>query len=327
MLREAKDRPGDDAPRMLLADWLEKRGDPRGEFVRLQVARARMPSRDPRRAPIELREQELLDGHSERWFGPLRTRRDHCRFERGLLRIAVHTPRFFASHSGEADSSESFAWVEALMSFAALTPAHVDAIAASPLLPHLGEFHLNATRLGPRGAARLAALPALARLTALYLWWGSIGPDGAAALARSPHLAALRTLHLSGHNIGLQGAAAIANSPHLTRLTMLRLSHNDLGPAGAEVLADSPRLASLAELHLNENRIGMHGARALADSPHLARLSALYLIDDTIGVVGAAALRARFGRRVHLSIGNRRPPTEADDPRVWWKQRQVLAPL
>ena len=30
--------PDHDAPRLLYADWLEERGDPRGEFIRVQCA-------------------------------------------------------------------------------------------------------------------------------------------------------------------------------------------------------------------------------------------------------------------------------------------------
>lgn len=40
LLQAVLDDPGDDAPRLVLADWLEERGDPRGEFIRVQVALA-----------------------------------------------------------------------------------------------------------------------------------------------------------------------------------------------------------------------------------------------------------------------------------------------
>ena len=30
--------PDDDLPRLIYADWLDDRGDPRGEFIRLQLA-------------------------------------------------------------------------------------------------------------------------------------------------------------------------------------------------------------------------------------------------------------------------------------------------
>ncbi len=37
-----RDQPGDDAIRLIFADWLEEQGDPRGEFIRLQVELARL---------------------------------------------------------------------------------------------------------------------------------------------------------------------------------------------------------------------------------------------------------------------------------------------
>ena len=36
--------PDDDLPRLAYADWLEERGDPRGEFIHLQCRLARMNS-------------------------------------------------------------------------------------------------------------------------------------------------------------------------------------------------------------------------------------------------------------------------------------------
>ena len=41
-LRAVLDAPGDDAPRLIYADWLTERGDPRGEFIRVQCVLARM---------------------------------------------------------------------------------------------------------------------------------------------------------------------------------------------------------------------------------------------------------------------------------------------
>jgi uncharacterized protein (TIGR02996 family) len=40
-LRSILDAPGDDAPRLVYADWLDERGDPRGAFVRDEVRWAR----------------------------------------------------------------------------------------------------------------------------------------------------------------------------------------------------------------------------------------------------------------------------------------------
>src|SRR5439155_16650690 len=36
-LQAVLDAPDDDAPRLMYADWLTERGDPLGEFIRLQI--------------------------------------------------------------------------------------------------------------------------------------------------------------------------------------------------------------------------------------------------------------------------------------------------
>ena len=47
LLREAAENPHDDAPRLVLADWLEDHGEPeRAEFVRVQLALARLAHAD-----------------------------------------------------------------------------------------------------------------------------------------------------------------------------------------------------------------------------------------------------------------------------------------
>ncbi|MBX3226939.1 MAG: TIGR02996 domain-containing protein [Labilithrix sp.] len=59
--------PAEDAPRLVLADALLERGDPRGELIMLQFAR-----RDGTLGPEgALREKELLKKHGKEWLGPL----------------------------------------------------------------------------------------------------------------------------------------------------------------------------------------------------------------------------------------------------------------
>jgi uncharacterized protein (TIGR02996 family) len=55
-LRAILERPDDDAPRLIYADWLEERGDPRGEFLRwvVQVRQLRVVSPEQRRRHDEL---------------------------------------------------------------------------------------------------------------------------------------------------------------------------------------------------------------------------------------------------------------------------------
>ena len=96
LLAAARDEPDDDLPRLALADWLEERGDPRGEFIHLQCALARMDEADPRHQAFSAREQELLARHAEEWLGPLRGVVLEPTFRRGFLEEVVETATYLA---------------------------------------------------------------------------------------------------------------------------------------------------------------------------------------------------------------------------------------
>src|SRR4051794_12464475 len=69
-LRAIIDRPDDDTPRLVYADWLDENGDPaRAEFIRVQCELATLPEDDPRRPGLEDREHELLDANEGQWMG------------------------------------------------------------------------------------------------------------------------------------------------------------------------------------------------------------------------------------------------------------------
>ena len=52
--------PADDTPRLIYADWLQERGDPRGELIALQLGGTKTK-----------REAQLLVQHKKAWLGPL----------------------------------------------------------------------------------------------------------------------------------------------------------------------------------------------------------------------------------------------------------------
>src|SRR5262249_35303355 len=63
--------PENDAPRLILADWLDEHGEAdRAEFIRLQCAAAALPPWDWRRLQAEVRSQFLLRQHEKAWVGP-----------------------------------------------------------------------------------------------------------------------------------------------------------------------------------------------------------------------------------------------------------------
>ncbi len=82
-LADIVEHPGDDAPRLIYADWLEDHGDPqRAEFIRVQVELEPLRSHghgsnNPagaychvcfRAAQLERREAELLDANAHDWL-------------------------------------------------------------------------------------------------------------------------------------------------------------------------------------------------------------------------------------------------------------------
>src|SRR3954454_17897246 len=84
--------PDDDAPRLVLADWLEEHGDPeRAEFIRIQCLLARLlsPAERPQRGPLLRREAHLVTQHGGGWPGPLWSWSLLTEWHRGLLSLGL----------------------------------------------------------------------------------------------------------------------------------------------------------------------------------------------------------------------------------------------
>src|SRR4051794_30578620 len=83
LLAEVLAAPESDGPRLVLADWLQQSGDPRGEFIAVQCALAAMPAGDPRAVALEAREYALLSAHRALWLQQLGLYADERVFPRG----------------------------------------------------------------------------------------------------------------------------------------------------------------------------------------------------------------------------------------------------
>lgn len=57
--------------RLIAADWYEERGDPRAEFIRVQLALQNLPVRHDWRSDMESREALLLAENQKRWNAPV----------------------------------------------------------------------------------------------------------------------------------------------------------------------------------------------------------------------------------------------------------------
>src|SRR5262245_26914913 len=64
--------PGAHAPRLLYADWLEERGDPRAEFLRLDCQLLNTPPEDEHFSLLRSRLQELSGALDPDWVALLR---------------------------------------------------------------------------------------------------------------------------------------------------------------------------------------------------------------------------------------------------------------
>ncbi|MFO0850461.1 MAG: TIGR02996 domain-containing protein [Gemmataceae bacterium] len=261
-LERIREVPDDDAPRLIFADWLDEIGDPdRAEFVRVQVALARLARFDQARTGLVRRERQLLDRHADRWAAHFQGKATGPVFRRGLVdEIKVSARQFVA--------------------FGA------DLFAADPVR------HVHLLDLGDCPAA--LASPLLARLTGLTVYAQRLGERSvcegllARAVAEAGHLSNLRRLHLGRNRLGDAGVGWLADAPHLAGLEDLDLSENELTDGAAWVLAGCPRFANLRRLELGGNDLSAAGAAAVAGSGYLARL-------DRLGLRGNALHRRPTG--------------------------------
>ena len=251
LIAEIVSAPEDDAPRLVLSDYLSERGDPRGELIRVQCALARLAADDPSAAGLRAREAELLSAHGAQWVAKLTPFGDRAELERGLLRSIHRSPAKLLDKAQRAALAEVLPW-------------------------------LGLDTLVLRGATKKAK--ALGEVEALAwtptLWWYDCQLDdaGVEAFVGSEQLSRLSTLMLEKLRCGDLGLEAIAQTPRLPRLRALRLEAPVHGGtftiAGVRALLESERLP-LEDLSLTHAfRVDL---RELADSPALARLTRLHL--------------------------------------------------
>jgi uncharacterized protein (TIGR02996 family) len=296
--------PDDDAPRLVYADWLQKRGDPRGEFIVVQCTLATMDEHqeDDVRADLQARQWQLFDAHAPAWLAELGLEGDEGVFHRGFVEeVNVSSARLQAVH----EQLGRLAVVRALGIFSRpdgspLGNASCRALFSWPWLSLLRELNLADNHLGPESVRMLAQSPHLANLEKLDLEDCSVWNDGALALAASSNFAKLGSLNLKKNSITDGGIEAIARSPWFAGLRSLELAENILGHAdyGTRALASGPHPSKLRELGLAKNQL--RRLAAFCRSPSLDSLSSLDVRDNPLDENSRTLLRRHFGKRVRL---------------------------
>jgi uncharacterized protein (TIGR02996 family) len=326
-LQAILEAPDDDAPRLIYADWLEENGDPeRAEFIRVQVALARIDEDAPR-AELEERERVLLEKHRDDWLQRLPAwAHKQAVFRRGFV-AEVHASvaqlkrgarSLFRAAPLEGlcilKANERLAELVALPVLARfrdidlnrnkLTDKALQTLLGSGHLGQPRSLNLDFNNLTTRSAEALEATPALHRLERLDLYANKIGPAGLGALASSPHLGQLTSLGVGSTGASVEGVRFLAESPCLRRLAELKLTANNLGDEGIAALV-SAQLPDLVRLELGSNEISSVGMGVLAAWPCLAGLRDLGLFGNHFGPEGLRRLlTAPFYRLRALDIGN-----------------------
>ncbi|MDP3152646.1 MAG: TIGR02996 domain-containing protein [Archangium sp.] len=315
--------PEADAPRLVYADWLHERGDPRGDFISIQCELARG---SPREAELEEEAAALLEAWSPQWLEGLTPELVQVQFRRGFVETATvrdsqslaQLESFFQTEpvtelvfsSSQTIDGERFAtleWLERLRSveFRAARPNAPGALSRERLahvldsrrLRKLSRLALRGQRVGDEGLNLLTTQgpKALPGLECLILEDDAVTEKSVREFAANRWTARFTELSLANNHLGVGGTEAIADSRSPGHLTRLSLGGNQAGNEGAMAIARAARFKTLESLSLPRNRISSSGLDSLLDSRTLDGLLTLDLSGNPIGAAGKRRLHARFG--------------------------------
>lgn len=272
--------PEDDAPRLRMAEHFEKAGDPRGEFIRLQCARA--VQRGPSRFALDTKIAALLPEVTKRWgYG----KADEVVFRRGFVdEIDLGVPELHTMHELLMQPVQQ-------LTVQLDVPGDVDDLFSRPeVLRRLRTLRVRG-RQGDELCARLAETQDLGAVRKLGLSACKVSAAGVEALARAEGLSALSVLNLTANAFSDAGVVALADAPLLGRVEVLFLASCEVSDEGARALASSTQVTGLRSLGLRANEdLGNAGAKALAESSTLCSLEVLELEGCGVGNPGWTAL-------------------------------------
>jgi uncharacterized protein (TIGR02996 family) len=234
-LREIKDRPEEDTSRLVLADWLQDQGDPRGEFIYLQVTRARLPEDDPRQDELYRRERQILRQHGLEWLGPLADFASAWNFDRGFIHLNVRADQL--TDIPDLRGRPEICWLESMK--VQYRYSHRPMILVETGLLH----ELTWLDLSDSWGVSYQPLfhTAASGLRALILrnTTPRPGDESVSRLAATPHLSGLKQLDLSGNRLHDDSAVALAESEYLCGLERLDVSGNRFTEVGRQALRES----------------------------------------------------------------------------------------
>jgi uncharacterized protein (TIGR02996 family) len=246
-VRKATD---DDGPRLVAADWYDDRDDPRGRFIRVQLALARLSPYDSRRVRFEREERELLGLYGKLWMSTLAAKATGIVFRRGFIDELNMTARQFLA---SAEEVFSFAPIRQLHLLDA--GQNLPAVLASPFLARLAGLSIYAQYLGGTGhfTALLAGSPSLKNLKQLRIGRNRLRDDDLTQFVQSPLADSLEDLDLHENELTDEIAASLGEAGTFPKLCRLNVSRTRVGPVAASAIATAGHRPVLTALNLAGN--------------------------------------------------------------------------
>jgi uncharacterized protein (TIGR02996 family) len=284
LLRAIRELPGEDTPRLIYADFLEEEGySPHAEFIRAQVERAQLPEHDPRRAPLEDREHELLGEHECGWLGVEPGDVDELHeweFDRGFVNEVAASPVFMNGPGGE------------------LCAAHP--VRRWRVMSGQNNFPEDLKEAGQRGwCSRIESLD-------LSGWYSGLG-ELSGFLKRS-HFGRLRELDLLGLTPLEPLAEILEDAPFRSRLKVLRCGGGMFDEGGRLEVAEFARALGrdcrLEELSVPFTYLTAGDLRDLLAADCCSELTSLCVRDNEIAPDGWDAFRRARCRLRELNISH-----------------------
>jgi uncharacterized protein (TIGR02996 family) len=328
--------PDDLAAHHAYADYLSDQGDPRGEFISVQLA-LEDPSRPAgERKHLQEREADLLRRHGRQWLGALAP---YLLDQQGVHDFYLTIGRGFQFRFVRG-------WVEHLVLYELSGPV-ARAFRDNPLLrlprhlviremdyddpgwedlmaaAHLG--NLRAFQLGPEddqchmnGEHAVELVEKMPKLEELRLFAHRVDVRRLFALPL-PYLRILYVYHLREYPLEV-----LAENPTLSNLTQLACWPHALEPddeaayitlEGVRALVRSPHLRSLTHLQLRLSDLGDEGCEEIVKSGILKRLRTLDIRGGRVAEAGARLLVAcpDLCRLEHLDVTNNMISVEGID--------------
>ena len=273
--------PDDDAPRLVYADWLTQRGDPRGELMHLQIARAAMIAGDERAKETDARIEALLEAHRATWLGKLALLAKHgirFGFDRGAIGAVTGAIDVLAKNAAQIlTAAPLLATVNLVVD---RTGRDLTPLAGTPLLPRVRELSVMSAQASRVAGWDALALPALRRLSLSTL---AFAPAELGAALAAPRLTAL---HFDRCRFNKGSVEAFARIVGPLRVLGVQAAH--LGPRLGEIAGG---LRELVEAYLAGNELGSVGLAhllpALRDVVHLDLRGNALAVADLAGLLDA----------------------------------------